>query len=76
LFDNLGEATFISSDTHMVFFHSFITCGSSVLYNEIVYFPQSAVDSKVNLDEMKHGGMPGNVGRTDATHIGIEDCNI
>ena len=25
---------------------------------------------------MKCGGMPGNVGSTDATHIGIDSCNI
>jgi hypothetical protein len=75
IFESLSKATYISGETHRVFFLAFITWGSTILYKEFVYYPKTQADIQVNLDEMNRGGMPGNVGSTDATHIGIEQCS-
>jgi hypothetical protein len=71
-FDNLSENTGISEEVIRVFFHRFITFGSTVLYEKYVVAPVTSDDANVHSIEYCKAGLPGCIGSTDATHIPLE----
>ena len=73
-FDDIEECTAISQETHRVFFHQFITYGSSALYKEYVKPPLTAVDAEKHMLEMRLAGFVGCVASTDASHVKIDMC--
>jgi hypothetical protein len=74
IFDSLADSTYISGETHRVFFHAFTEWGSRALYAEFVFYPRTQQEVQVHLNEMDASGMPGNCSSTDATHVSIEKC--
>ena len=74
-FDSLTETTYVSGETHRIFFHAFISWGSRFMYLEFGFYPRMQQETQANLNEMELGGMPGCVGSTDATHIALEQCS-
>ena len=73
-FDDCGENTAISEETHRRFFHVFIEFGSTVLFDKHVIAPANAESASTHQREFVEAGMPGCVGSTDATHIALLRC--
>lgn len=71
-FDDLSENTGISEEVIRVFFHAFITYGSTKLYQLYVIAPRTADDAAIHTEEYSRAGLPGCVGSCDATHIVFE----
>lgn len=74
-FDDCEEATAISEETHRVFFHQFITIGSTILFEKYVNVPSNLVDLRAHMAEFEMAGLPGACGSCDATHIIHEMCS-
>ena len=73
-FDDLEECTAISEEVHRVFFHKFITIGSTILYDKYVSAPLTNEDVEGHMDEFKLAGLTGAFASSDATHILHEMC--
>jgi hypothetical protein len=73
-FDDLEEVTSISEEIHRVFFHVFITWGSTILYKKFVIMPQQLTDLDEYVREMEAARLHGCIGSVDATHIGMLRC--
>ena len=74
-FDDCEESTAVSEETHRVFFHQFITVGSTILFNKFVRSPTTSVEIKEHMLEFEMAGLPGACGSTDATTIIHEMCS-
>ena len=55
-----------------MFFHAFITYGSTKLYQQYVVAPRTADKAAIHAEEYSRAGLPGCVGLYDATHIVFE----
>ena len=75
-FDDLEESTSISADVHRVFFHCFISFGSTMLYDEYVLAPTTEEEARSHMKEMEEAGFHGCVGSMDATNVKIEMCRM
>jgi hypothetical protein len=73
-FDDIEEATAISSYVHCAFFKKFIQFGSTVLYPQHVCHPRTAQQSETHIHEFTLAGLPGCVGSSDCTHILVKRC--
>jgi hypothetical protein len=71
-FDDLSENTGISEEVIRMFFHAFITYGSTKLYQQYVVAPRTAGEAAIHAEEYSRAGLPGCVGSCDATHIVFE----
>ena len=67
----MEEATGISEETRRFFFHKFIKCGGSILFNKLVEAASEIEDSMCECDP---AGYPSCIGSIDATHIIIDKC--
>ena len=68
-FDDIEEATAISLEVHRVFFHAFISWGSSCLYDRFVTTPSTKEEVDKHTAEFSTAGLDGAIGSSDATHI-------
>jgi hypothetical protein len=73
-FDDLGESTAISAETHQ-FFHQFIHIGNTTLYPQYVTSPQTAEEARTHMNEFQMAGFNGCVGSSDATCIVFVKCS-
>ena len=71
-FDDLEEATGISEESHRLFFHKFIRCGGSILFDKWVKAPSTESEIEDSICEYNAAGYPGCIGSTDATHVIID----
>ena len=74
-FDDLQEATAISTETLRIFLHIFMEFGSSSLYNKYVVISTSSMDIKDCEAEYSMAGFPGYIDSTDASHVIMEVCS-
>ena len=74
-FDDLQEATAISTETLRIFLHIFMEFGSSTLYNKYVVNPTSSMDIKDCEAEYSMAVFPGCIGSADASHVMMEVCS-
>ena len=73
-FDDICECTFVSEETHRVFYHEFIEWGSTVLYEKFVITPKCS-DVKRHSEDYTKAGFTGAIGSADAVHIILEKCS-
>lgn len=73
-FDDIEEATAVSEEVHRVFFHQFVSVGSTVLYPRYVQMPRTSEEAATHTCEFEEAGFPGCAGSSDATHITMEKC--
>ena len=71
-FDDIEEATAISTEVHRCFFHAFIEFGSTILYEKHVNTPMTYAEAKRHMGEFEKAGFNGCVGSSDCTHITSE----
>jgi hypothetical protein len=74
-FDDCEEFTAILEEVHRVFFHHFITVGSTVLFDRYVVTPKKSDDLKQHMEEFEMAGLPGACAPTDATSIIHKMCS-
>ena len=75
-FDDIEEATGISIDVIRDFFHIFIMCGSTVLYEKHVTIPARTTKPSEFEELFASAGFNGCIGSTDATNIPMLKCAI
>jgi hypothetical protein len=71
-FDDLSKNTGISKEVISVFFHAFITCGSTKLYQQYVVSPRNADRAAIHREAYSRAGLPRCAGSFDASHIVFE----
>jgi hypothetical protein len=72
--DDVEEATTISRETHRRFLHLYIHWGSTFLYDKYVSMPSTAAEIAESSSEFIIAGLPGCIGSSDATHVGMLRC--
>jgi hypothetical protein len=73
-FDDCAECTFISENTHRVFFHEFCKKFSISQWKKHVHPPETPDEIKETLDMYAAAGFPGCVGSIDCVHIAWGMC--
>ena len=73
-FDDICEGTNISEETHRFFYHVFIDCGSTFLFEKFIKTPKCSEDVTRHQQDYDSAGFTGAVGSADAVHIILEIC--
>ncbi len=71
-FDDREESTIITREVHRVYLHTFVECGSKILFPMYVLVSSTLEELRDCESEYTAAGFPGCTGSTDATHIPVE----
>ena len=67
--DDLEESTYLSSETHRRFLLDFFAIGSTVWYDQHVFFPTTTEQAAEHTAEFMEAQCRGAIGSTDGVHI-------